>query len=90
MNKQINLSYTIIVTKTYSGKSKFDFWKKLKVGDMINISLKLESTGSNRGISYAPCVTLINYGNGGYASNPEKFTSTVNDIVKYLEKINYE
>lgn len=85
MNKQISLSSTIIVTKTYSGKSKFDFWKNLKVGDTVEISLELESTGSNRGVSYTPYLSLFNRNN-----NREEFCDSLNGIVKYLEKIDYE
>lgn len=84
MGKQITLSSNITVIKVYSGKSKFDFWKNLKVGDVIKISLELESTGSNRGISYTPCVRLKNI------MTFENFASSLNDIVKYLGKIDYE
>jgi len=80
----IRLLGTIKVTETYSGKSKFDFWKEVQVGDIISVEIPIKPTGSNGGRIYSPPLFLQN------KSNNTNFSGGFNEVQVYLNKIKYE
>lgn len=80
----IVLSDKIVVTSTYSGKSKFNFWHELELKDILTIALPLKPTGQSKGRIYAPDITITNNRTG------EKYIDTINSIQNYLNKIEFE
>ena len=84
MSDMITLSNKIMITKKYSGKSKFDFWKNLKAGDVINISIILKPTGRGSSGIYVPTIKFENkFGN-------DYFSASFNEACNYLNKVEYE
>ena len=78
----IKLSNIILIKSKYKGSTKFDFWKNLKEGDLVEISINLKNHGKGRSGSYAPDIYL--------KSNTETFICSLNQVVNYLGKIEYE
>jgi len=55
----MKLKTVIRITKPYSGKSKFEFFKSLKEGDLVMVHTELEKPGRNSGAGlYASQITL--------------------------------
>jgi hypothetical protein len=77
------LKRDIEILEEYKGKSKFEFWHNLKVGDIVTIYMNLKPTGSNRGRIYAPDV---------YAKNDREgvFGTSINSFQGYLSQIKYK
>ena len=80
----MRLKTQVKIKSKYQGTTKFDFWKKLEPGTIVEISMVLEPTGSNRGINYTPIITAT------YGKSMETFSDTINSFLKYLNKIDYE
>ena len=76
----------LTVMETYKGTSKFPFWKNIKVGDILEVSMELKPTGHNRGKIYAPDIKVKNLFN----NESETFKDTINSVQKYFEKIKYK
>jgi hypothetical protein len=81
-NTPIVLVGLISVTKAYTGKSKFDFWKDLQVGDTLLISMYLKCEHKRGGI-YVPTVRINNR-----RANVH-FICSLGEAVNYLDKIEY-
>lgn len=77
----MKLTSKIKVCSKYKGSSKFDFWKKIIPGDIIEASFYLQPTGRGGSGLYANNIILKN----GY----DTFTCSVNEACKYLEKIDF-
>ncbi len=81
MSKSINLSKVVTAKTTFQGKTKFDFWNNIQVGDQLYISLELKPSGrSSRGM-YAPIVKVENVRTG------EEKSETFNLVQAYLTKV---
>ena len=78
------LSTKIKITGTYKGNSKFPFWNKLEVGDIVEISTPIKTIYRAGTGLYA---TGINFKN---LTKNTKFNSTMNMAVKYLNQLKYE
>ena len=80
----MNLRTRAVVTDTYKGKSKYDFWKNLQIGDTIEVSTQIKKyyRGSN-GLN-ATDLRIKNERTG------EIFKSTMSMTVNYLSQIKYE
>ncbi len=71
------------VTKSYKGKTKFDFWMELEPDHSFEVSMTLKPTGRRRGRIYAPILTIKNLNTG------QVFKDTIKSIQVYLSKIEY-
>lgn len=76
-------SKTQVVTESYKGKSKFDFWKNLKVGHTFELSTKIENTLNRRGTNYAITLKITNVTTGEY------FVAPNNTFINYLSKMKF-
>lgn len=74
----LQLRTHIEVTGTYEGKTKYAFWKELKVGDLVSITFNLEPLNG-----YAPRLKLVNTRNG------DIYKDNQTDICNYLKKLHY-
>lgn len=79
----IILKDTIVVTKKYSGKSKYEFWSTLDKGDVVVISLPLKKTGRGASGIYSPVIKLKNM------SKNIEHSDSFNVVQKYLDNIEY-
>jgi len=52
---------TVISIKSKTSAKMFD---KLKIGDMIHLSIEVEYLGTSRGRSYAPYIKITNFFSG--------------------------
>jgi hypothetical protein len=73
-----------IVTETYKGKSKYDFWKNLQVGDTIEVSTQIRKYFRGGNGLNATNLTIKNERSG------EIFKSTMSMTVNYLYQIKYK
>jgi hypothetical protein len=80
----MRLRNTITITSPFIGKSKFDFWKNLEVGQKIEISMPLTPPGNNRGTIYATTIFFKNKTTGA------KFDASLTIASNYLGKIGYD
>lgn len=79
------LSAKIVIDKEYTGKSKHQFFHKLKKGDTILLSTELKTISRNvRGFGLEP--TYIIFEN---LRNGEQFTTTMGLTTKYLNILEY-
>ncbi len=78
----LTLRALIKVEGPYSGKTKFDFFKNLQVGDEVMVSMELTKVerGPSSGL-YATGVTLTNLSRGG------TFIDSQTNVANYLSKI---
>lgn len=77
------MSEKLKVIETFKGNSKYDFWKKLSVGDIIQFSTVLKRTGfGSRGI-YVTTYIIYNL------SNNTHFEDTINNFMNYINKIKF-
>ena len=76
------LSGTVTAKQDYSGKSKFEFWKDVKEGDVLEISLtvKKENGIASSGM-YVPVLELLN------TRNKLAAKESYNNLCNYLVKI---
>lgn len=81
MNDKIILDNIITATSKYRGSSKFSFWKNIKPGDKIHISINLADPGRGRSL-YA---TEVNF-----RVNDTAFTCSITQAGNYLNNIDYE
>ncbi len=70
----LKLKGSYIAKGKYLGKTKFDFWNNIEVGDVLNISLHLSNTGIYTNTVCVECRGV-------------KFESSINIICNYLTKI---
>ena len=77
------LKNTIKISEKYTGNSKFEFWKNLKVGDVIEVSINIERIHSGGNGLYATPISFNNTTQG------EIFDTTMNMAVKYINNIKY-
>ena len=75
----IVLSDTIKVTTEYTGKSKYDFWKNIRKGDILTIAMELRIVGK-----YVPTLVISN------GRTSETFRDSLNSLQNYLYKMGYE
>ena len=71
INPPIVLIGTYIVQSPYRGQSKFDFWRNLTKGDIVQVSMVLRHYITDITISY----------------NGKKFECSATQMYNYLEKI---
>lgn len=77
------LKNTVEITNKYSGSSKFDFWKDLKIGDKLEISTPFASPGFGRQ-RYSHKVNFKNLTQG------TEFNCDFIEGTKYLTKLEYK
>jgi len=82
-NLPVSLDTQIIIKSKYKGKSKFDFWKELNVGDTVKLSIGLNPLGRGESGLYATQVELTN------EITKLEFKDSINNICKYLSKVDY-
>lgn len=80
----MKLKGKVIVTEKYNGKSKFEFWNKLDIGDILEFRISINAPGSNRGQLYATQVYVKNLTSG------MKFNDSLTLMTNYLSKIGYQ
>jgi hypothetical protein len=83
---KLKLKTQIVVNEPYKGKSKFEFFTKMRVGDVIEIYTFIQpiARGSHSGL-YATQVVVKNL------TQPDinDFSDSITGISKYLEKIQF-
>ena len=77
------LKQKINIIEKYSGKSKFEFWSKIEVGDTLEVLMEFANASHPRGGMYVPDITCYN------SSKVMKFTDKYNKISNYLSKLKY-
>jgi hypothetical protein len=80
----INLEQTLIIKAPYIGVSKFNLFKNLQVGDIIEVTSPFFRSGGRRGHVYAQKVTLKNTRTG------DTFTDSINIVISRLGKCEFE
>ena len=80
----MNLRTRAVVTDTYKGKSKYDFWKNLQIGDTIEVSTQIKKYYRGSSGLNATDLSIKNERTG------EIFKSTMSMTVNYLSQIKYE
>ena len=80
----INLEQTITIKAPYSGVSKFDLFKNLQVGDIIEVTSPFAHADGRRGHTYAQKVTLVN------RRTSDTFTDSLNIVLSRLGKCEFE
>ena len=80
----MNLRTRAVVTDTYKGKSKYDFWKNLQIGDTIEVSTRIKKYHRGGNGLNATDLNIKNERTG------EIFKSTMSMTVNYLSQIKYE
>lgn len=78
----ITLSSELIIKGKYKGSTKFEFFKDLKEGDLVEISMNLKKQGRGRSGLYAPEIKL--------KCNNKTFNCSLNQTMNYLGNIEYE
>lgn len=78
------LSSKAVVTATYKGKSKYDFWKNLQIGDTIKVSTQIKKYHRGGNGLNATNLSIKNERTG------EVFSSTMSMTVNYFNQIKYE
>ena len=82
----IRLSNQITIKEPYAGNSKFPFWKNLKVGDVVTISVDLVKTErGGMGRSYNGLKAVRAHLTCGDLN----FNCSMNQLVKYLDSVVY-
>jgi hypothetical protein len=77
------ISGKFVVKSKYKGKSKYDFWKNLQIGDILEISLDLSPSERNgRGSLYATYLKV--------QSGTSGFSDSISGVCKYIEKIDLD
>lgn len=80
-------SRSFIITKGYSGSSKFKFWTEgMQEGAIFHVEMELKPTGSNRGKIYAPEITIVLHDR----LIDNTFTDSINAIQNRLAQIEYK
>jgi hypothetical protein len=77
----LTLRGKIKIEGKYRGSSKFEFWSLLKVGDIVSISTEVKPIVRGNTL-YATTLIL--------RTNELKFTGSINEICKYLSKLDFE
>jgi hypothetical protein len=78
----MNLKATIQATGSYTGKSKFQFFADILVGDILVVQYPLNQTGGYR-------VGRVAYANIRNTRTTEVFEASIQNISSYLDKIPY-
>jgi hypothetical protein len=79
------LQNAIKATSKYKGKSKFQFFQDIQIGDVIIISMKMDqSVGQHSHGRYATTVNLFNKRNG------LKFSVSISEFQQYISRIDNE
>jgi len=81
------LSNRVKVTSPYKGKSKFDFWNDLQVGDTLVIYMELKHSGWGSKGNLMPTINVMLIEE---VEEPKTFSGSFNDINNYLSKIDHE
>jgi len=81
---EITLKCRLIIWEKYTGSTKFEFYKNLRVNDVILIESPFIYPKGNRGHAYAKTIKLTNERTG------ESFTDTLRLLMNRLDKIKYE
>lgn len=74
-------SKQFICTSPFKGKSKFDFWEKLQIGDFIQLSTTFKRTGYGSSGIYVPTIKIENL------TRNIEFKDTINSMLNYISKI---
>ena len=82
----MKLTATIRLKSKYQGRSKFEFMKNLKEGDILVVEHELKHLGgaSSNG-NYTPVLRLRHI-----EDDTVRFSATQGDMLKYLSKLDYE
>jgi hypothetical protein len=80
----IILEQRIIICAPYAGVSKFDLFKNLQVGDIIEITSPLVRDGEYRGVMRHQMVKLVN------TRTLDEFSDNVNVVLSRLRKCKYD
>lgn len=78
----LELRQKIKITKPYKGKTKFEFWTNIQVGDIIEIQLPISDITS---MGYVPRLKFRNITQNKYKSN-----ISLTESSKYLKHFEYE
>ena len=73
----MKLSGNFIAQSPYKGKSKFRFWQNIVEGDIINISIDIQSYNTDMKL----------YCEFNNRCAPEKFSCSINQLANYLNQI---
>ncbi len=82
--KSLYLSTKIMITSKYKGKSKFDFWTSLQIGDDLILSVKVTG-GTTRGRNglHATDITVEKH-------DGTRFRCSLNHFDNYLSRLEYK
>jgi len=76
------LKTNCVAGSAFTGKTKYEFWNNIRMGDILEVSIELKPSGrSSRGM-YAPKVKVKNLSREG------EITETFNLVQAYLTKVN--
>ena len=75
----MKLSGKFSILSKYNGKSKFEFWGNLKLGDVLTVSVILKSEVGGRNGMYSPTINM--------ECDGKKFSCGFNEAANYLSKV---
>lgn len=83
----LTLEKNIRAKSLYKGKTKFNFFNSMLVGDEINISLQVANPGGFGGRRYATNVYLRKQ--NSVTGKEDNFSCSITEAAKYLNNFEY-